>query len=384
MYMRHFKKNESKALLFKQIALTFFFISLGIAGVVFYISFSWATVLLTPKKEFFTQRFLIPVVENLDSSISQDAIRGAVVQKDSEHTAWFSPQETTSSVQRTSGTITIVNKNPVAQPLRATTRFLSSDGVLFRLKNFTTVPANGQIDTEVYADKEGDLGNFNTSRFTLPALWPAMQEKVYGRGFTPAQSGGSQVGIIRQTDIERAQQSSIEVLRDQFSELLAVSQADWNPIHPKKMIDFRVKDVLVSNKAGDAVSKFQVTVKASFTGILYDTEDMAKKVDEKLREQLSAGQDLIAPNEDDTEYTVEDTNESTKSALIRVTAKAGKILGEDTATFSKKNLSGLNKEQISSYFMSYPDIIDVQVHFYPAWVTHAPFLTDHINVMLKK
>lgn len=382
--MRHFKKNESRALLFKQIALTFFFITLGIAGVVFYISFSWATVLLTPKQEFFTQRFLIPVVENIDSSASQDAIRGNVIQTELDHTAWFSPQETVASVQRTVGTITIVNKNPKPQSLRATTRFLSSDGVLFRLKDFTTVPANGQIDSEVYADKEGDLGNFDSSKFTLPALWPAMQEKVYGRGFTPAQSGGSQVGIVSQADIERAQESSIEALRDQFTELLVTSQGDWKPAHPQKMIDFKVKDVSVSSKVGDTVSKFQVTVKATFTGIVYDTDDMSKKVNEKLREELSAGQDLIAPSEEDIEYGVEDTNESTKSALIRVTAKAGKILGEDTAAFSKKNLAGLNKEQIISYFTSYPDIVDVQVHFYPAWVTRAPFLTDHINVMLKK
>src|SRR3989338_2832263 len=101
MHMRHLKKIESQALLFKQIALTFFFITLGIAGVVFYISFSWATVLLTPKQEFFTQRFLIPVVEHTDSSASQDAIRGIVQEKELEHTAWFSPQETTSSVGRT-------------------------------------------------------------------------------------------------------------------------------------------------------------------------------------------------------------------------------------------------------------------------------------------
>ncbi|MBI2644739.1 hypothetical protein HYW94_00995 [Candidatus Uhrbacteria bacterium] len=382
--MRHFKKNESRALLFKQIALTFFFITIGIVGVIFYISFSWATILLTPKQDFFTQRFLIPVVENLDSSISQDAIRGAVVQKELEYTAWFSPQETTTSVQRTTGTLTIVNKNPQPQPLRATTRFLSSDGVLLRLKNFTTVPANGQIDAEVYADKEGDLGNFDTSRLTLPALWPAMQEKVYGRGFTPSQSGGSQIGIIRQEDIERAQQSSIEALRDQFSELLSASQGDWKPQNPKNMIDFKVKDALVSGKAGDTVNRFQVTVRATYTGIIYDMQDMAKKVDEKLREQLSGGQDLIPPAEGDTEYAIEDANESTKSALIRVTAKAGKILGEDTEAFSKKNLVGLNKEQIAAYFMSYPDIIDVQVHFYPAWVTRAPFLTDHINVMLKR
>lgn len=382
--MRHFKKNESRALLFKQIALTFFFITLGIVGVIFYISFSWATVLLTPKQEFFTQRFLIPVVENIDSSASQDAIRGGVFQKELEYTGWFSPEETTVSVQRTIGTLTVVNKNPTSQPLRATTRFLSSDGVLFRLKNFTTIPANGQVDAEVYADKEGDLGIFDTSKFTLPALWPAMQEKVYARGFTPAQSGGSQSGVVRQSDIERAQESSIEVLRDQFSQLLTTSQRDWEPIHAREMIDFRIKDVSVSSKIGDTVSKFQVTVKAVFIGVLYDADDMKKKVYEKLREELSVGQDLIGPNEEDTEYAIEDTSESTKSALIRVTAKAGKILGEDTVTFSKKNLVGLNKEQITSYFISYPDIIDAQVHFYPAWVTRAPFLTDHINVMLKK
>jgi len=134
----------------------------------------------------------------------------------------------------------------------------------------------------------------------------------------------------------------------------------------------------------DEINKSDKNINAFITVTLEQALEKAKKVDEKLREQLSGGQDLIPPGEGDIEYAVEDVTESTKSALIRVTAKAGKMLGEDTATFSKKNLVGLNKEQIGSYFMSYPDIIDVQVHFYPAWVTRAPFLTDHINVMLKK
>jgi len=94
------------------------------------------------------------------------------------------------------GTITIYNSQTKAQTLIATTRFATSGGLVFRIKDQVTVPAGttakpGTITARVYADKAGDTYNIDPTSFTLPGFAGKPQEKlVYARS-TSAMTGGA-------------------------------------------------------------------------------------------------------------------------------------------------------------------------------------------------
>ncbi|MDO8656051.1 MAG: hypothetical protein Q7K45_02330, partial [Nanoarchaeota archaeon] len=120
--MHHLKKHL-KTDLYKKIALTFFVISIGIALIVFYISFSWATITITQKPEYFNANFNIKVAENLSSLASSDvAIAGKVIQTEMEAAGTFSTESITEISESPLAKITIINTTAKDQPLRATTR----------------------------------------------------------------------------------------------------------------------------------------------------------------------------------------------------------------------------------------------------------------------
>ena len=97
------------------------------------------------------------------------------------------------------GTVTIYNSWSENQPLMATTRLLTPDGVLFRIKERVDVPAGGKIENvEVYADQPGTSGNIGPTSFTIPGLWQGLQEKIYAENSEPMTGGLRETKFITQ------------------------------------------------------------------------------------------------------------------------------------------------------------------------------------------
>ncbi|MDO8571063.1 MAG: hypothetical protein Q7R79_00100, partial [bacterium] len=245
----------------------------------------------------------------------------------------------------------------------------------------------GSIDVEVQTDQEGGVESLSTSRFTLPGLWPGLQDKIYGQGFVQKNGGEAQVHVLLTEDLARAKKSLIDKLQEKFIVTLDAPETvgpDFRPKRLVKFIDSEIVSVSVSAPLNTRTEQFEVRLTAKMTGILYDEVDMMLKVHEQLRSQLSIGQDLIPPTEQEVSYELGDVNTSQKVVIIKVSAQAGKILGQDMELFNKQKLVGLTGEQIITYFKSYSDITDVSVKFYPLWVTRAPLLVDHVHILMKK
>ncbi|MFA5986891.1 MAG: hypothetical protein WC819_06115 [Parcubacteria group bacterium] len=119
------------------------------------------------------------------------------------------------SAQKAQGTITIYNAyDDQPQQLVASTRFLSSDGILFRLVKTTTVPgmkegSPGTVEALVMADKAGTEGNVGPTRFSIPGFSSGpKKEKFYAisdHAMTGGGTGGNGVALVSEDDIARAQ-----------------------------------------------------------------------------------------------------------------------------------------------------------------------------------
>ncbi|MEY4723407.1 MAG: hypothetical protein RLZZ324_920 [Candidatus Parcubacteria bacterium] len=86
---------------------------------------------------------------------------------------------------KATGEITVTNTSSAPFTFVATTRFLSKEGVLFRLVSQASIPANGSVKVQVAADKPGPEGNIGPSTFTVPGLPPAKQKLVTGASTAP-------------------------------------------------------------------------------------------------------------------------------------------------------------------------------------------------------
>ena len=118
-----------------------------------------------------------------------------------------------------SGTLTIYNTQAKSQTLIANTRFVTSAGLIFRIRTAVTVPSGstakpGSITAKVYADKTGDAYNIGPSSFTIPGFAGTPQaDKVYARSSSSMTGGASgNIPVIDATAEEQARNALIKAL----------------------------------------------------------------------------------------------------------------------------------------------------------------------------
>ena len=137
---------------YKFIALTFLIITVVLFCVIIFMSSKEATITVTTKSDPIDVSKYVVVGPGGEWD-------GVVTTTLINETKAFSPTGTKEEPGIAKGRVTLVNETGYDQPLVATTRLLTPDGILFRLKDRVLVPAGGEIKAEVYADAEGASGN---------------------------------------------------------------------------------------------------------------------------------------------------------------------------------------------------------------------------------
>ncbi|MDP2656367.1 MAG: hypothetical protein Q8P11_02280 [bacterium] len=366
---------NSKTNLYKRIAGTFFIFSLLVALAVFYFSFSWATIIVKPVAQSFsaTQLFsltdtVVHSPDEVNATIHSEVLRGE---------GHFDISGSKQVVGNLTGTITLLNKTSTDQPLRATTRLLSANDVLFRMDDFATVPAHGEVVVDVRADKEGDVGSVDGSHFTIPGLWEGTQTQIYGESFVPRQSAVHTVKIVQKADIVNAQKSLMDRLQTKFREKLsALGQGDY------QAIDSKVINTDFSANEGEEAATLNATIEAQFVAVSFDRQIVYDRMIEHLKEKLSVNEELISPEPSSLEYIVTMKGEDLSQIQLRVSGEAKKVISQDPRLFDVQSLVGKSQAEIVAYFGNFDDIDSVKVSLYPFWVFRAPTLTDHIHILL--
>lgn len=381
--------KESRAGLYQKIAVSFFVLSIFLILIVFYISFAWATITITPKPIPVSEGFNAQLVDvPSDQQLKSDQFRGTIIQKKLEGEGTFSTtiQAQLEAPKILSGTITIYNTSGKAQPLRETTRLVNPDGILFRTQEFTNVPPGGSVSVRVRADKEGEYGTINDSRFTLPGLWPGLQNNIYGAGLS-VDSGSGSVHVFTKEDLEKASQDIQAKLKEKMG-LMLESQAIQSGMGAvgnfEKIIDVEVLNAKADHEIGDRTDEFSLRVSARVTALQYNQQTLSEFVTKKLLGKVGPGYDLLPPTENDVQISVERVDVALNQANLKIVTRAGRIRADDSQAFDKTELAGMSADKVRTYFSTFDDIQDVQVQFYPFWVTRSPLLTDNITILVKK
>lgn len=365
---------------YRSIALSFFGISVIVAAIVFYISFSWATVRIVPEVKDFSSTERVVIHEQ--GTVADGSVSGMMLQRELEGIGTFVPTASETKPGRVTGTITVVNKTGRAQALRETTRFLTPDNILFRSTQTVTVPAEGQVDVSVRADSEGELGAIDAPRFTIPGLWLPLQNDIYGMQFTQKQGGVEQVRKITEEDSARAEAEIVKKLEKKFALLLDTEKPAFAV--PAVGAAFRadVVERTQSHAIGDETQEFTLRLKVRFTAALYDEQRFTALLEERMQNKLSSGYELMRIEREQYTSTLEAFDPVAESAIVSADVRAGKTRTSNVQPYHTADLAGLRKDAIVEYFRGYDDIKDVSVSFYPFWVSRAPWLTDHIKIVV--
>jgi hypothetical protein len=219
---------------------------------------------------------------------------------------------------RAVGMITVVNETSNDYRFVATTRFLSSDGVLFRLENETSIPPNGTVDVEVYADEVGAAGDIGPSRFTIPGLSEDLQQYIYGRSRTAMSGGSGTVSAVKEDDLEEARKDLMSRLfseaRENFKSMVSAGE-----IVLADLITSRETDSILPEDGSEGAT-FEATLAVTFSALVVPDQQLVEMLEQKVAEDLAGQADPADYELGVPLYTVEAFDTTSGRAEIRVEA----------------------------------------------------------------
>jgi hypothetical protein len=375
--------------LYKKIAICFVVLTGLLILFVFYLSFGQAKIVVTPARQAVDVDFIADLIPKEEAQAAEVPGRIAISGVLDETTVGGSKEyEATGSKiaesENVGGKVTIINNYNKAQPLVATTRLLSPEGILFRIKNRVNVPAGGKVEVEVYADPPtAEAANLGPTHFTIPGLWPALQDKIYGESYEKMSGGKQEVKFVTQTDLDSAYADLTKSLSEKVIEDSKKEMESAGEILGKVLIT-EILDKKNTAAVGDEKDKFTVTLKFKAVGVVFYRMDLESLAITQLQGKLPEGQKLANVDLNNLSFVIEKYDLKEKTANVSVHLAGEAVLKTESKILDKNNLAGLGKEDAVKYLTSFPEIQSAEINLSPFWVRKIPKLKDHIEVTIKK
>lgn len=353
-----------------------------ILAVVVYFSFSKTVISVSLNQEYATSEFDI-LVQPEESQEEILSLAGRVVSTQVSGEKEFTDLTTVATKEaKAEGIVTIYNNYTSQQPLMATTRLLSDEGVLFRTQELVTVPAGGSVQVNVAADLEGEKGNIPPSHFTIVALWKGMQDKIYGESTEHMTGGLKDVMVATQENINQAKNTAIDDLKQQAVTELdqQVKEENSSDALVGSAMTYEILDQEVSAEAGEEIDSFTVKTELSVSAAVFDEPALKSIALEELKSSLASYQKIDEFLDNEIEYEVTSIDSAKNSCRLKVGAKGLTTLKLSSPIFDRENLTNKDKQEIRTYFLDFDQVKHVDVKFSPFWVFRSPSLADHIEI----
>ena len=377
--------------IYKKIILVFCIFTVILLGFIAYFSFSKTKILITLNPQKISTAFSLTMKKDLtpegtvDNSIIVPGQLLSATQKGSK--TFQNPSQSGEQIEaQATGLVTIYNNWTEDQPLAATTRLLTPDGILFRIKNRVDVPAHGQVEqVEVYADVAGATGNIASTKFTVPGLWPGLQEKVYAESFEPMTGGLRQADIITQGNITQSKGELIDELVEQaISEL---NESEEVQAANCKLNSESAKTIILEEKSSvepnQEAASFTLDLNIRIVVPCLDINELMVKAQDQLKLELSDDEQLTSFLPEDISYSIADFNLESQTATLNIKASGEAKPRLSSPIFDRSRITGKDNQEIKTYYSNFDEIKSVAIKFSPFWVQKAPSLKDHIEILLQ-
>jgi hypothetical protein len=231
--------------------------------------------------------------------------------------------ESVASAGKAKGVITIINTTSRAYTFVATTRFLTREGVLFRMDKQTFIPANGSATTAVTADQPGPSGDVGPSEWTIPGLSANLQDDIYGKSDAPMTGGSGTVPSVTQGDLDAAKEALLDKLKGEGEKNFQVMLAPGEKILP----DLITSSELSADgpKPGAAVASFTLKLTLRFRAMVIPEQPVSAFLADKLKGALPEGMSPADVELGRPQFTVEAYDTAAQRAEIRAEASVKKL-----------------------------------------------------------
>lgn len=365
-------ENSQPVRFYKYIALTFLIVTIVLLGVIVCMSSKRAVITITASQE------PVEVKETLNIGDTESVVAGKVETTVVSLQKSFQPQEGREEPAIATGKVALHNEEDYNQPLIATTRLLTSEGILFRLKERVVVPAKGIVVADVYADKIGKESEIGPSRFTIPGLSADKQTVIYATSEKPMIGGWKKIGILGESDWQKGEKELLAEIEKIGKEKLSVLHPDFSAVY--KLINPEIKS---EQKVGEEASEFTLSGKATIVGVFYNGEEVKNLMAKELNKRVVSEDELLTIDNPEPAVNLESYEASSTIAVVNVSASGLVSLNPESGQFAKSMFFGKNKEEVRRYLLSLDHVQGVEVKFTPAWMSSVPPVPEHVSVVVK-
>lgn len=359
--------------------LGFVIVTVLLVAVIIYFSASRAVIKIVPKVKTVETDMVVDVATD-GGATGQDVFQGVL--NEMELSGELEGDATGSQLLNgnTIGKVTLINKRPEPQTLVKTTRLLSKDNILLRLTNQVVIPANNQIEADVYADNPNAFQDLQPTSFIIPGLWVGIQDKVYAESKGMLKSSGTAVKVVKVIDIARVEEELTNKLYDQAIEQFKKQAVDQNYV--TFVVSKKVIEKQVVPAAETMQDKVKVSEKISVNIVAINQNEVVNKAGERLRSVVPQGYDLMNLDMDKFVYKVQAFDEQKKTANVKVHVVGEAVVKADNEIFNKDKIAGLSPKGVELYLSNFEEVEVVSVELSPFWVKKVPGLRDHIEIVV--
>lgn len=353
---------------------------------VLYLFFAKLTITIIPEGETVNDSITLNI-STASSSIDSSSLSNSrnidgdiqILEIEAEKTYPVSGEEVAG--EEVFGEVKIINNYSKAQTLVATTRLLTPDGKLFRLKDRVSIPAGGTTKATVYADKPvAGLIVDSGTRFTIPGLWAGLQDKIYAENDEDLTLQTQVKRIVKQSDIDQAKKDINEVINLKLKNELKSLNTDKAAVYDETASDLTLETDV---KLAEERSEFLIKAKKKVTVIFFSKEKAASLAAARLSLLVSDDKQLVGFDKEKIAYSLEDYNKNNNVADVKASFSGTMSLKSDATIIDPKKITGLSEQQVAEYLNSFPEIKEFKLKFWPSFIKNAPILPDKIEIDFK-
>lgn len=354
--------------------LAFFFLGL-IAIVVLamsYYSLVRVDITLFPASDVQTINKKINLTDS--APVGAEALPSKFIQETVEYKQTFlaTGQEQTTGEATLAGQVVLINETGKDQPLRATTRLITSSGVLYRLKDYVNVPAGGRVTANVYADSvkaENAIGV--QTKFTIPGLWAGLQEKIYAIAEQPINYQVASKPVVTVYDIDQAIAQAKSMAMQQAKDKIAPEIGSETVIY---WTDENNWPVSVNAKAGENKADFTVAIKATIGAAIVNQETIENSL-------IDQNNPAAVINKQSLSYRLISWAPEQHQAQLEISYSSNLAFNRPEQLINEKDLVGMSRKQLDNYLNNQTNLIKYKTDWHPSFLNKVPG-TDKINLKL--
>ncbi len=287
-------------------------------------------------------------------------------------------------VQKAVGTIAIFNKSASVQRLVATTRFKSSDGLLFRIPQTINVPAAvragetlipGSVIANVYADRPGSEYNIGPARFTIPGFEGTPKFNDFYATSDKPMAGGliGPAKVVAEKDFTAAQEKLTAKVKEKILKSLKDRGGELKILDA---VALKLDAPEVNAKAGEAAEELKMSIQGSADTIAFRESDVIELAKNFVSQKNNME---LLPKDLSISYINPESGADKNSLSFDVQVKSWMAAKLD-ADAIKNDVRGMSESSIRSYLNGIKEIKSARVILSPFWVKSIPKDSSKIGI----